>query len=72
MTFAGKIPAGVYEVRYTTDEASKFKDVTGTGVALEDGKYYLTVSDADITDLKVSAETVVGLTRRRKLLTPCS
>ncbi len=60
MTFAGKIPAGVYEVQYTTDEASKFKDVTGTGVALEDGKYYLTVADNDITDLKVSAETVVG------------
>ena len=66
MTFAGKIPAGVYEVRYTTDEASKFKDVTGTGVALEDGKYYLTVSGADITDLKVAAETVVGFDAAEK------
>jgi len=62
ITFDGKIPAGVYEVRYTVNAASKLDDITGTGVVKNngDGKYYLTVSAADITNLNVSASAVVG------------
>ncbi len=60
ISFAKDIPAGKYKITYTLAEGAKFKEVTGTGVELADGNYYITISDKAISDLSVVAEKVAG------------
>ncbi len=56
-----KVPAGKYEITYKTD-GSVFDTISGTGITTEDGKYYLSVGETEISDFSITTKVLKDFT----------